>query len=132
MALKALPDWNEEDTKARLAKEEAALNKNLKNNSPATVAWVTRQLNYLTGEVVDYLMDLRKAVADLEAKTALLEEKSLSYEGVFSKSQQYNPGALVTHRSGLWYCKSATRSAPGTSSDWQLTGKTPLARGGKQ
>ena len=125
--LKELPKYSpEEMTKANADAARLAASKR-----PATVGWVSKNLDGAMEMVARHVHDLRRAVKDLEAKTALLEEKSLSYEGVYSKNQQYNPGALVTHRSGLWYCKSATRSAPGTSNDWQLTGKTPLARGAK-
>jgi len=127
-----LPDLSEAELEAKIAQEERNHERLLASKKPATVGWVARQLEANFQSAASYIFDLREAVKSLEAQVATLEEKSLSYEGVFSKSQQYNPGALVTHRSGLWYCKSATRSAPGTSSDWQLTGKTPLARGGKQ
>ena len=127
-----LPDLSEAELEAKIAKAEAAHERLLVSKAPAKVGWVARQLEENFQAAARHIFDLREAVKSLEAKVSMLEEKSLSYEGVFSKSQQYNPGALVTHRSGLWYCKAATRSAPGTSSDWQLTGKTPLARGGKQ
>jgi hypothetical protein len=130
--LKELPDWTKEETKARLAEAEAALNKNLKNKSPATVAWVARQLDYLSGEVVEHLMDLRKAVADLEAKTALLEESATKYRGVHDKAAQYNPGDCATFRGGLWHCNVSTKSLPGTNGDWRLMHKTPAAKGTRQ
>ena len=125
--LKELPKYSPEE----MAKANSDVARLSASKRPATVGWVSKNLDGAMETVAKYVHDLRRAVADLEAKTNMLEEKALSYEGVYSKNQQYNPGALVTHRSGLWYCKSATRSAPGTSSDWQLTGKTPLARGAK-
>ena len=129
--LKKLPDWSEAETKAKLAEAEAISQRLQKNNKFATVAWTARQIEHLSKEVADFILDLREAVRDLEAKFEMLEDAQLKYQGVFTKDQQYNHNDLCTHRGGLWICKAATRSAPGTSSDWQLTHKTIAARGQK-
>jgi hypothetical protein len=87
-----------------------------------------KTLDVVIKAMVKKYAELEKAV---EARLEMLEDAQLKYQGVFTKDQQYNHNDLCTHRGGLWICKSATRSAPGTSSDWQLTHKTIAARGQK-
>ena len=132
MPLKALPDYTEAELKARLDADEAVSKRLQANKKPATIGWTSRQIEILAKEVADLLLDLREAVEELEAKTALLEEQALHYVGTYDREQQYNRGALCTHKSGLWYCQETTRSAPGTSKAWRLTSKTPVAARGSR
>ena len=87
-----------------------------------------KTLDVVVKAMVKKYAELERAV---EARLETLEEQQLHYAGVYDKAAQYNANTLVTHRGGLWICKAATRSAPGTSSDWQLTAKTIAARGQK-
>ena len=125
--LKELPDWSEAETKAKLAEAEAISQRLQKNSRPATVAWTARQIEHLSKEVADFILDLRKAVRDLEAKTDMLEARSLAYEGTHEKGRTYSPNSLVTCKGGLWVAKSLTNTVPGTSNDWKLTHKTVTA-----
>jgi hypothetical protein len=59
----------------------------------------------------------------LEARVAELEARQLKYLGVW-RDAPHLPGNLVTHAGALWHCWKATTTRPGTSDDWQLTGKT--------
>ena len=117
-------------TEAELATAKANIERWKKSNKPATVGLVIQTVDDLGEEVAEHVHDLRKAVADLQAKTALLEARSLAYEGVHEKGRTYSPNTLVTHKGGLWVAKELTNTVPGTSNDWKLTHKTPVARGG--
>ena len=122
--LKELPDF----TKAQIAEAEARFARAKKNPKPATLGFVVTAIDHLGEEVAKHVHDLRKAVADLEAKTNTLEARSLAYEGVHEKGRTYSPNSLVTCKGGLWVAKELTNTVPGTSNAWRLTHKTVTAR----
>jgi len=112
-----------EEERAQLKEDE----RKHRTKQTVTRAYLWDTVEGIFKAVGSRLNDLEDAV---EKRLEMLEDAQLKYQGTFDKSQQYNPNDLCTHRGGLWICKAATRSAPGTSSDWQLTAKTPVARGG--
>jgi len=72
------------------------------------------------------LAPLRIAVAQLEAKNALLQaeiaaHKSVRYKGVYKDTCEYNEGDLVTMHGSLFHANRTTKMIPGDGSkDWQL------------
>ena len=130
--LKKLPDWSEAETKAKLAEAEAISQRLQKNNKPATVAWTARQIEHLSKEVADYILDLREAMRDLEARVAITEEKGMRYCGIHDKGQQYGRGDCVTAKGALWFAEKDTRGVPGSAnSGFRLMHKSVAARGNR-
>ena len=117
-----------EITEAEMATAKANIERWKKSNKPATIGLVIQAVDDLGEEVAEQVYDLRKAVKDLEAKTNMLEARSLAYEGVHEKGRTYSPNSLVTCKGGLWVAKELTNTVPGTSDAWKLTHKTVTAR----
>ena len=117
-----------EITEAEMATAKANIERWKKSNKPATIGLVIQAVDDLGEEVAEQVYDLRKAVKDLEAKTNMLEARSLAYEGVHEKGRTYSPNSLVTCKGGLWVAKELTNTVPGTSNAWRLTHKTVTAR----
>ena len=117
-----------EVTEAELAAAKANIERLKKSTKPATIGLVVEAVDDLSEEIAEHVYDLRKAVRDLEAKTNMLEARSLAYEGVHEKGRTYSPNSLVTCKGGLWVAKELTNTVPGTSNAWRLTHKTVTAR----
>ena len=124
--LKELPKYSPEE----MAKADASAARLAASKRPATVGWVSKNLDGAMEMVARHVHDLRRAVKDLEAKTTLLEEQQLRYTGVHDTAKQYVAGDIATFRGGLWHANVTTKSLPGKSNDWRLMAKTPVARGG--
>ena len=84
----------------------------------------------IVGAVADVLLDALKIsnakFAALETRCAALEQRpATDYKGVWSETQTYGRGALVTHAGSMWHAQSASVSRrPGSdSSIWLLAVK---------
>ena len=62
---------------------------------------------------------LEQRVRELEGRTAM------KYAGVWSDSELYRPGDVVTHGGTAWHCNEDNNGArPGASKVWQLMVKS--------
>ncbi|MFZ0673788.1 MAG: hypothetical protein WAM50_26220 [Pseudolabrys sp.] len=75
------------------------------------------------------LAPLRIAVANLEAKNAILSaeiaaHRSVKYMGVHKPGAEYSEGSLVTRDGSIFHCNRTTKAIPGDGNqDWQLAVK---------
>lgn len=65
------------------------------------------------------LHDVRRMNDRLNA----IEQKGVSYRGVYQRSEDYKRGDLVTFGGSMWHATRNTTDEPGASRDWQLAVK---------
>ena len=68
------------------------------------------------------IADLERENISLKLKVAWLEERPvMEYRGVWSPTEAYTRGMLVTLSGSMWIVRAeSTKERPGSSSDWQL------------
>ena len=74
-------------------------------------------LGAATAHALDQIDELTRRIAEIENKPVL------RYLGVWEQQRQYNEQNVVTCEGGMWVCRTATRSRPGSDSTWQLAVK---------
>jgi hypothetical protein len=89
---------------------------------------VEAKANGVTVPIIDHveseLAPFKERIAHLEAVLRTVEERGVSYEGVYQRAQDYRRGAVVTHKGSAWVALDEGRKGePGQDNCWQLMAK---------
>ena len=75
-------------------------------------------------KTVEGLSLLLRHIIRMEARVAAIEERGVTYKGVWQPSQQYGRGDLVTFDGSIFHANDVTRQRPnGAASGWTLAVK---------
>jgi hypothetical protein len=72
--------------------------------------------------LVERVLSLERDRAELQSRVAVLADRALSYEEIWDGTKTYKRGAMVTHRSTLWFAMHdiPVGERPGITSNWPL------------